>query len=216
MSQYDPSDVDAYKDFEEFFVRHHKKGSRPISESDAIIVADSRVVVYESLEKTKTIWIKGKDFTLENLLQDIDAARGFGPIASFRLSPQDYHRYHSPVDGKVVTIRSLPGDYYNVDPLAVRSQVDILTRNARSWVMIETEFGRVVFVAIGATDVGSVQITCKTGDIKKGDEIGFFQFGGSSIVVAFEKIKFDDDLLEKSKDAIAVDVEVGMSLGSWK
>jgi phosphatidylserine decarboxylase len=58
---------------------------------------------------------------------------------------------------------------------------------------------------------------CKAGtDVKKGDEIGLFQFGGSSIIVAFEKdrIKFDEDLLSVSRKRIMVDVEVGMSLGT--
>lgn len=80
-----------------------------------------------------------------------------GAVASFRLSPQDYHRYHSPVSGKIKLFRSLPGDYYQVDPLALRSSLDILSRNARDYVVIESEeFGDVLFVAIGATDVGTV------------------------------------------------------------
>jgi phosphatidylserine decarboxylase precursor len=79
-------------------------------------------------------------------------------VASFRLSPQDYHRYHSPVTGKIKLFRSVPGDYYQVDPVALRSKVDILTRNRREYVVIETEaFGDVLFVAIGATQVGSVK-----------------------------------------------------------
>jgi len=74
-------------------------------------------------------------------------------------------------------------------------------------------------VAIGATEVGTVEINeplRKEGtDVKKGDEIGLFQFGGSSIIVAFgkDRIKFDQDLLSVSQRRIIVDVEVGMSLG---
>lgn len=52
----------------------------------------------------------------------------------------------------------MPGDYYEVDPIALQSQVDILTRNARDYVVIETkEFGDVLFVAIGASQVGTVR-----------------------------------------------------------
>jgi len=74
-------------------------------------------------------------------------------------------------------------------------------------------------IRIGATDVGDVEINQRWrtpgGKIQKGDEVGLFQFGGSSIVVAFEsgRIQFDEDLLENSRKDIAVDVEVGMSLG---
>ncbi|KAL2837023.1 phosphatidylserine decarboxylase-domain-containing protein [Aspergillus pseudodeflectus] len=189
-----------------------KPGSRPIHEPDsnssAVIVADSRVVFYEAVAKSKKIWIKGEDFSITNLVMDKKIGPQFhdGPVASFRLSPQDYHRYHSPVTGKVKMYRSMPGDYYDVDPLAIRSGVDILTRNARDYVVIETEeFGEVLFVAIGASQVGTVEINEKWqkpgAEIKKGDELGIFQFGGSSIIVAFQKgrIQFDEDALKRPK-----------------
>lgn len=226
MSQYHPSEIDAYGSFEDFFVRRHRQGSRPIHARDdptkAVVVADCRVVVYETVAESKKIWIKGKDFSITNLVMDQKIGQQFadGGIASFRLSPQDYHRYHSPVTGVIKHFRTMPGDYYEVDPLAITSQIDVLTRNARDYLVIETkEFGDVLFVAIGATEVGTVRINeqyQKHGaTVTKGDEIGLFQFGGSSIIVAFERgrIRFDDDLLSLSKQAIMVDVEVGMSLG---
>ncbi|KAL2863271.1 putative phosphatidylserine decarboxylase [Aspergillus lucknowensis] len=226
MDQFEPADLSAYTTFEDFFIRHHKPGTRPIHAPDdpraAVVVADSRVVVYPSVAESKEIWIKGADFSITNLVMDKKIGRQFGdgPVASFRLSPQDYHRYHSPVGGVIKLFRSMPGDYYEVDPVAIRSGVDILTRNARDYVVIETEeFGEVLFVAIGASQVGTVEIHEKWqkpgARIGKGDELGIFQFGGSSIVVAFQrgKIEFDEDLIWPSKQAIAVDVEVGMSLG---
>jgi phosphatidylserine decarboxylase precursor len=164
MNDFEPSDINAYPTFEDFFIRHHKPGSRPIHEpndnSSAVVVADSRVVVYEAVAESKKIWIKGEDFSITNLVMDKKIGPQFhdGPVASFRLSPQDYHRYHSPVTGRVKMYRSMPGDYYDVDPLAIRSGVDILTRNARDYVVIETEeFGEVLFVAIGASQVGTVE-----------------------------------------------------------
>jgi phosphatidylserine decarboxylase precursor len=164
MDDFEPSDINAYPTFEDFFIRRHKPGSRPIYEPDnnssAVVVADSRVVVYEAVAESKKIWIKGEDFSITNLVMDKKIGPQFhdGPIASFRLSPQDYHRYHSPVSGRVKVYRSMPGDYYDVDPLAIQSGVDILTRNARDYVVIETEeFGEVLFVAIGASQVGTVE-----------------------------------------------------------
>ncbi|OCL05547.1 putative phosphatidylserine decarboxylase [Glonium stellatum] len=229
MKDFSPSDPDAYAKFEDFFVRAHADSSRPIhapsDPSSAVVVADSRVVVHETVSFAQRIWIKGRDFTMAEFLQDNIAVERFadGAIASFRLSPQDYHRYHSPVSGTIKEFRSLPGDFYNVDPIALTSRVDILTRNARCWIRIRTEqFGDVVFVAIGATDVGTVKVHeqwHRSGaQIQKGDEVGIFQFGGSSIIVAFEKdrIVFDEDLSALSKRAIMVDVEVGMSLGRAK
>ncbi|KAF5696382.1 phosphatidylserine decarboxylase, partial [Fusarium mundagurra] len=222
MDDFDPSDINEYNTFEDFFARAHKAGSRPIHRPDdaltAVVVADSRVVTYESVAETKKIWIKGHDFSITNLVMDTQLGSKYekAAVASFRLSPQDYHRYHSPVTGKIKLFRSIPGDYYQVDPVALQSQVDILTRNRRAYVIIETaEFGDVLFVAIGATNVGSVVIHeqfQKSGvQVNKGDELGHFQFGGSSIIVAFqvERIKFDNDLLQLSKQRIQVSVEVG-------
>ncbi|KAL2421531.1 Phosphatidylserine decarboxylase proenzyme 3 [Exophiala dermatitidis] len=247
MNDFEPSDISAYGSFEEFFVRRHKPGSRPIFAPDdptkAVVVADSRVVVYPSVSETKRLWIKGHHFTIANLIGESEnntnstasstsstvsgSAAGLasywsdGAVASFRLSPQDYHRYHSPVRGRVSWFKQIPGEYYQVDPLCLQSDVDILTANARCCICLDTkEFGKVLFVAIGATNVGTVDINekCRTvgSKIEKGDEVGLFQFGGSSIIVAFEKgrIEFDKDLLELSRQKIMVDVEVGMSLGT--
>ncbi len=164
MADFEPSDLNRYRTFAEFFTRHHAQGSRPIYEAGnplkAVVVADSRVVVYDSVAQTKKLWIKGYDFSITNLVMDTKLGQAYGDaaVASFRLSPQDYHRYHSPVSGTIKMYRSLPGDYYQVDPIALRSDVDILTRNARVYVLIETEeFGDVLFVAIGATNVGTVR-----------------------------------------------------------
>ena len=143
-----------------------------------------------------------------------------GAIACFRLSPQDYHRYHSPVSGVVTWFKSLGGEYYGVDPLAVCSSLDVLAKNDRACIEITTqEFGRVLFVAIGAEDVGKIQINDKFkregSHVEKGDEVGLFEFGGSSIIVVFEagRIQWDEDLKLWSNRKIMVDVEVGMSIG---
>ncbi|KAB8260994.1 phosphatidylserine decarboxylase-domain-containing protein [Aspergillus pseudonomiae] len=225
MSQFEPSDPEAYETFEDFFIRKHAPGARPIHDvndpTKAVIVSDSRVVVYPTVEATRRLWIKGNEFTIANLIRDADHAKRWedGAVASFRLSPQDYHRYHSPVEGTVKWFKAISGDYYQVDPVALQSSVNILTENARCCVCIESkEFGDVLFVAIGATDVGTVEIHehIREGHhVKKGDEIGLFQFGGSSIIVAFEKgrIQLDEDLEKLSHQRIMVDVEVGMSMG---
>lgn len=164
MSHFDPSNPEAYATFEDFFIRKHAPGARPIYEADdptkAVIVSDSRVVVYPTVEATRRLWIKGNEFTIANLIRDADRAKRWedGAVASFRLSPQDYHRYHSPVAGTVKWFKAISGDYYQVDPVALQSSVNIVTENARCCVCIESkEFGDVLFVAIGATDVGTVE-----------------------------------------------------------
>ncbi|KAE8154601.1 phosphatidylserine decarboxylase-domain-containing protein [Aspergillus avenaceus] len=225
MAHFHPSDPEAYSTFGDFFIRKHAPGARPIYKKDdpsmATIVSDSRVVVYPTVEATRKLWIKGDKFTIANLIQDPFRAKSWvdGAVASFRLSPQDYHRYHSPVEGTVRWIKVIPGVYYQVDPVALQSSVNVLTENARCCLGIKSEeFGMVLFVAIGATDVGTVEIhdhVTAGYHIKKGEEVGLFQYGGSSIIVAFEKghIQFDEDLERSSHQKIMVNVEVGQSMG---
>lgn len=164
MTKFDPSSAAEYGSFEDFFVRKHALNARPIYMADdptkAISVADSRATVYPTVDMTRKLWIKGSTFTIANLIRDSDRAKPWdnGAVSVFRLSPQDYHRYHSPVEGKIRWHKQIPGDYFQVDPVALHSSVNILTENARCCLCIESEqFGMVLFVAIGATDVGTVR-----------------------------------------------------------
>jgi len=226
MSDFTPSDPAAYRTFQDFFTRKHAAGTRPIYAQDnpaaAIIPADCRVVVYTTVPRARALWIKGKHFTISNLVDDEKRGHVWdqGSIASFRLSPQDYHRYHCPVDGTVKWWKQIAGDYYGVDPLAIGSDIDVLTNNARCAVEIESEsFGRVLFVAIGASEVGTVRFNEKFRtpgqSVSKGEELGLFEFGGSSIIACFERgrIEFDHDLVRASERREEMDVEMGMSLG---
>lgn len=130
-----------------------------LHQTKAIIPADCRAVVYAEVAQAYKIWIKGAYFTIGNLICDSKLAMTWhdGALASFRLSPQDYHRYHSPVSGTVKWWKRIAGDYYGVDPLCLRSKIDVLSKNARCVVCISSrEFGEVLFVAIGASSVGTV------------------------------------------------------------
>ncbi|SPO06494.1 uncharacterized protein DNG_09184 [Cephalotrichum gorgonifer] len=226
MEDFEPSDIDEYATFSEFVTRRISPDSRPIHSPDdpstAVVPADSRAVVYSTLPEARRLWAKGNDFSLPYLLMDTQLARTFadGSVASFQLSPQGYHRYHSPVNGVVKRYRSMPGDSYPIDPVALHSGVDILTRNRRAYVVIKSdEFGYVLFAAIGGEEVGFPQIHDqwqKPGSyIEKGDELGMFHLGSPSIVMVFQRgmLQFDQDLLDSSKRQIEVAVDMGMSLG---
>ena len=84
-------------------------------------VADSRTTVFPTIDLATKYWIKGYGFTLAKLLQSESVAHDFdgGSIAIARLAPQDYHRWHSPVDGVVESIVEIPGAYYTVNPQAI-------------------------------------------------------------------------------------------------
>jgi len=171
------------------------------------------------VDEATTIWIKGKNFNLKNLLKDDNLAKEYsgGSLVIARLAPQDYHRFHSPVGGVLGKFIPCSGTYYTVNPIAVRDTIDVYTENKRQRVTIKSpEFGDVVYVTVGATMVGSIMYTAKEGQtVKKGDELGYFAFGGSTVLLLFKAgaIKFDNDLEVNSLKPIETLVKIGSSLG---
>ncbi|XP_077249813.1 phosphatidylserine decarboxylase proenzyme 2-like [Tasmannia lanceolata] len=219
--------VDQYKTFNEFFVRELKPGARPISSKEhdgvAICAADSRLMAFKSIDDSLRFWIKGRKFSVEGLLgTDLcSSAFSHGSLVIFRLAPQDYHRFHVPVSGTVEKFVDIPGCLYTVNPIAVNSKYcNVFTENKRVVSIISTTgFGKVAFVAIGATMVGSITFSRKEGDyVQKGDEFGYFSFGGSTVICVFEKdaIDIDEDLLANSERSLETLVSVGMTLGVSK
>lgn len=138
-------------------------------------------------------------------------------MAICRLAPQDYHRFHVPVDGLLDTVHSIPGAYFTVNPMAVRGPIDVLTENVRHvYTITHTPFGIVTVVAIGALMVGSIITTAKSGThVRRMDEIGYFAFGGSTVIVLFPagSVCFDEDLQTNSRVPIETLVFMGNSLG---
>jgi len=75
----------------------------------------------------------------------------------------------------------------------------------------------IAFVAIGALLVGSIAFTAEEGQtVKRGDELGYFAYGGSTVVVVFPKglMKFDEDLVANSKKKLETLMKVGNSIGT--
>ncbi|CAN0921319.1 Phosphatidylserine decarboxylase proenzyme 2 [Linum grandiflorum] len=216
--------LDHFKTFNEFFVRELKPGARPIAMVDrddiAVCAADCRLLAFKSEEDSKRFWIKGKKFSVQGLLGNEISSSSFkdGTVVIFRLAPQDYHRFHFPVSGTIEQIQDISGCLYTVNPIAVNSKYcNVFTENKRAVSIISTaDFGKVAFVAIGATMVGSITFLKKAGDyVKKGDEFGYFSFGGSTVICVFEKdsIQIDEDLLANSARSVETLVQVGMTLG---
>ncbi|ERN19873.1 hypothetical protein AMTRI_Chr11g100430 [Amborella trichopoda] len=219
--------VEHYKTFNEFFIRKLKPGVRPIAYEGnngvAVCAADCRLTTFKSVDDSLRFWIKGRKFSVQGLLgKDICYnALDEGSLAIFRLAPQDYHRFHVPVSGTIEKFVDIPGSLYTVNPIAVNSKYcNVFTDNKRVVSIISTEeFGKVAFVAIGATMVGSITFLRKEGDyVNKGDEFGYFSFGGSTVMCVFEKdaIEIDTDLLANSERSLETLVSVGMTLGVSK
>ncbi|KAK7012242.1 phosphatidylserine decarboxylase-domain-containing protein [Favolaschia claudopus] len=223
-------DVKKYKTFNEFFSRKLKSDARPVENADdpasICSAADCRLTVYQTIDLAKQFWIKGREFTYPNLLgEDPSSERASifdgASLAVFRLAPADYHRFHSPIDATVGEIVHIPGQYYTVNPQAVNEAgFDVFTANTRS-ILYLTHAGTglpVAFVAIGALLVGSIVWTNggeKGKMIKRGEELGYFAYGGSTVVALFPKgvIKFDEDLVANSAVPVETLVKVGNSLG---
>lgn len=218
--------LENFKTFNEFFYRKLKADARPVDapSDDSVITAaaDSRSTYFPTVSKATEIWIKGRDFSISRLFGDaypeyVDKFQN-GSLCIFRLAPQDYHRFHVPVAGVLGEPRTIEGDYYTVNPMAIRSALDVYGENVRVLVPIQTErLGMVMVVCVGAMMVGSTVITAENGaTVRKGDELGYFQFGGSTLVVLFEpgRVKFDNDLVANSEEALETLVRVGMQVGT--
>ena len=206
--------MEQFKNFNEFFYRQLKPDARPCSAPDnpKIIVspADCRSVVFNRMDEATKIWVKGREFSIERLLGSAypqDAKRYTnGALGIFRLAPQDYHRFHIPVDGVMGTPKLIEGEYYTVNPMAIRSALDVYGENIRVVVPIDSvAHGRVMVICVGAMMVGSTVITRQAGEnVKRAEELGYFKFGGSTLLVLFEEgaMQFDDDLVDNSKGAL--------------
>ncbi|KAF7308811.1 hypothetical protein MKEN_01080700 [Mycena kentingensis (nom. inval.)] len=230
-------DITKYPTFNQFFFRKLKSDARPVANaSDPTTIcsaADCRLSVYPTMDLARAFWVKGREFTIPALL-DIPLASkeaytfDGSSVAIFRLAPADYHRFHCPIDGKIghrdFSHKDIPGQYYTVNPQAVGLQgFDVFTANRRSvHYLSHAPTGLpVAFVAIGALLVGSVVWTHGSEDgaaVKKGDEIGYFAYGGSTVVVVFPRgvAEFDADLVENSLRPLETLVKVGESIGQYK
>ncbi|KAF2398677.1 hypothetical protein EJ06DRAFT_557888 [Trichodelitschia bisporula] len=227
--QLDMSEVllpkEQFKNFNQFFYRALKPDARPCSAPDRPQIvtspADCRSVVFNKLDEAQTIWVKGRDFTVERLLGNAypeDAKRfAGGALGIFRLAPQDYHRFHIPVDGIMGEPKLIEGEYYTVNPMAIRSALDVYGENVRVLVPIDSvAHGRVMVVCVGAMMVGSTVITRQPGEkVARAEELGYFKFGGSTILLLFEPgvMQWDDDLVDNSRSALETLIRVGMSVG---
>ncbi|CDZ96646.1 Phosphatidylserine decarboxylase [Phaffia rhodozyma] len=218
-------DLSKYNTFNEFFYRKLRADARPIaSPSDPAVVvsqADCRLTVWQCVEDATRIWIKGKQFTIPALLGSEAFASTLGPspaVAVFRLAPQDYHRFHTPVSGTLGKSINIPGKLYTVNPQAINEDLDVFTENSRSVLPIHLPSGQTVYVvAVGAMLVGSINWThTQEGTkVEKGDELGWFAYGGSTVILVTPtgSTTWDEDIRRSSEQAMETMVRVGERIG---
>lgn len=185
--------ANGYASFNDFFTRAFKPGARPLPTDPKSVIspADSKLFVIPNLTPQTLFFIKAHAFDLTKFLGNSTIATQFnaGTLCMFRLAPYDYHRFHAPVDGVIEQIIRIPGKLESVNPTVFMAGYLPLTLNERIVIIIKTPTrGTIAFVAVGATFVGSIILQCTAGDtIKRGDDIGMFAFGGSTVVMLFQR-----------------------------
>ncbi|KPK32626.1 MAG: hypothetical protein AMS24_03650 [Chlamydiae bacterium SM23_39] len=211
--------IEDFSSFRDFFIREIKKRKISNNPKEVIIPADGRYLVFPNINEADGFYVKGEKFNLYSFLKDKKLSEKYtnGAMAIGRLAPSDYHRFHFPVDCFATKEKIINGYLYSVNPIAIKKNIKIFEENKRILTILKSDiFKEILFIEIGATNVGSIIETFKGENFyKKGDEKGYFDLGGSSIVIIFEEniIKFEKDLIENSKNKIETKTLMGEILG---
>ncbi|MCL4115101.1 UNVERIFIED_CONTAM: hypothetical protein GTU68_037658 [Idotea baltica] len=211
--------IEEFTSFNDFFYRKLKTEARPIGEG-IVSPGDGKLLAFESIKDLQSFFVKGNEFTLERFLQDGSLAKDFKDAALFilRLAPNDYHRFHFPYKGIPGEVKKIKGSYFSVSPYALAANfARVFCENKRTYTILDTkDKGRIILSPVGATMVGSILHTYESGKkLQKGDEMGYFAFGGSTVVILVQKdkITIDADLIENTKNRIETAVKMGERLG---
>ncbi len=206
--------LESYGSFNEFFTRRLRPGARPLGEG-IVSPADGRVLLYLDADADRPFPLKGAVRNLREVFGPAGTpavAAGRYDIAVIRLAPVDYHRFHFPCDcrsrGPVAVI---PGRYHSVNPIALVRHPDVYADNERQIFAGEAQFGPLWLVDVGAFGVGTIVQTYSGNDHAKGDEKGYFKFGGSTVILITRAgaLKFDDDLVRNSAAGLETRVRCG-------
>lgn len=196
-----------FEDFEnldQMFTRELKSGLRPI-QGDLVHPADSKIAQTGPVEQGQIIQAKGWTYSVGELLGESQRASDFegGSFITYYLCPTDYHRVHSPVDGRLVKVRHIPGTLWPVNPYSVNHVKNLFAINERVVFELESAFGPVAVVMVGATNVGKISVSAgpdwvsNCGNVKTvreqtleepleisaGQELGIFHLGSTAVVL---------------------------------
>ena len=144
------------------FTRELKPGARPLdADEDALLCpVDARVGAFGRVESGQAYQAKGMDYALAALLGDAELAERFegGHFLTLYLSPRDYHRMHTPRPGRVARTIYEPGTLWPVNAAAVRSVPSLFAVNERVTAILDTDWGDLAYVMVGATNVGGIRL----------------------------------------------------------
>lgn len=197
-----------FASFNDFFTRKLREGIHTVDPArDAVVSpADGRLDDAGPVDASSRFLVKGREYDTAELLGSAREARAFegGRYAIVYLSPRDYHRVHSPVDGVVRSVRHMPGTLYPVNAIGVEHVPGLFARNERVVVHVDTErFGPVAVVFVGAFIVGRITLTFDAPErpphggapaeraydlataprFERGDELGAFLLGSTVVLL---------------------------------
>ena len=195
-----------YASFNDFFIRKIKEGKRVIGDGESCFLApsDSRVTVYE-IDNNTVLSIKNSKYTIDELVKDNELADKYkgGYCFVYRLCVDDYHRYYFIDSGTIKSKKKIKGKFHTVQPIAFK-KYKVFSENSRECTVFETDnFGTITQIEVGALMVGKI-CNHDIETFRRGEEKGFFCFGGSTVVMLVEKdrVIVDQDILENSKKDI--------------
>ena len=211
--------IHAFTSFNDFFYRKLKPEARPIGEH-LVSPADAKLLAFKNAEAVGEFFVKGERFTLAKFLQNEELAEKHknSALLIFRLAPNDYHRYHFPYAGTTSKSTKIKGRYFSVSPYALAPNFTrVFCENKRDYMTLTTaNKGDILLSPVGATMVGTIIETYTPNTlVEKGDEMGYFAFGGSTVVMLVDSQHFtiDADLLKNTKNGIETAVVMGEKIG---
>ncbi len=208
-----------YPNYNEFFSRKIRPELRPVDAEPTHLVSpcDSKLTVLPITPESR-FTLKDTPYTVASLLKSEELARKYagGTAMVFRLTVDDYHRYCYMADGQKEDNVKIPGVLHTVNPIA-NDVYPIYKENAREYSLLHTEhFGDVLMMEVGALLVGKIVNHHGKAQVQRGQEKGYFQFGGSTVVLLLEKDRavIDGDILENSQQGIETVVRMGEKIGT--
>ena len=203
-----------YKSFTDFFTRKIRYGKRPVDMTPGALIspADSKLLVYE-IERDTVMRIKGRTYTADEILGDSENAKEFagGYALVFRLTVDDYHRFCYPDKGCLISKRFIKGKLHTVSPVSKNHK--IYMENTRLVNLLKTEkFGTIAYIEVGAMLIGRI-VDNGTDVFEKGQEKGYFEPGGSTVIIMVRNVEIDKDIMEQSASGIETKVRYGERIG---
>ncbi|TDF97534.1 archaetidylserine decarboxylase [Paenibacillus piri] len=203
-----------YASLNDFFTRRLKPGLRPVDASPRALVSpvDAKITGIGTIADGLILNVKGQDYTVEELLnfspRMVNYKNGFYFV--LYLSPTDYHRIHSPIDGTIIEKEHIPGKVYPVNEFGLRHMRRVLSRNERLITYMQHESGELAVVKVGAMNVSSIQYASPLASHPvRGDDLAYFEFG-STVVLLLES----DTFVSRSDLEVGSTVKMGEKLGT--